>query len=130
MTSDLQRSPTVVDIADYLGESEEAILETMEMTQSYKALSVDYRHNVDSEGGAVSLLEIVGSEESGYHQKDVQMLLESVLPVLPEREQQILKYLFFDNLSQHEVGELLGISQMHVSRLQRRSLRKLREVLE
>ncbi len=130
LTSDLQRSPTVVDIADYLGESEEAILETMEMTQSYKALSVDYRHNVDSEGGAVSLLEIVGSEEGGYHQKDVQMVLESVLPVLPEREQQILKYLFFDNLSQHEVGELLGISQMHVSRLQRRSLRKLREVLE
>lgn len=130
LTNSLQQSPTVPQIAEHLDESEEAILETMEMTKSYKALSVDYRHDVDSEGGAISLLELVGSDETGYHKVDIHMLIESVLPVLPEREQQILKYLFFDNLSQHEVGELLGISQMHVSRLQRRSLRKLREVLE
>src|SRR5699024_11923452 len=113
------------DIAQHLGESEEAILETMEMTKSYKALSVDYRHEVDSEGGAISLLELVGSNEDSYHQADIHMLLESVLPVLPEREQQILKYLFFDNLSQQEVGELLGISQMHVSRLQDRKSTRL-----
>lgn len=130
LTNSLQRSPTVSDIAAHLGESEEAILETMEMTKSYKALSVDYRHEVDAEGGAISLLELVGSDEDSYHQADIHMLLESVLPVLPEREQQIIKLLFYDNLSQQEVGELLGISQMHVSRLQRRSLRKLREVLE
>jgi len=130
LTVELQRSPTVSDIANYLDEAEEAVLETMEMTQSYKALSVDYRHDVDSEGGAISLLELVGTDEDGYHQADIHMLLESVMPVLPEREQEILKLLFFDNLSQHEVGELLGISQMHVSRLQRRSLRKLREVLD
>ena len=130
LTNLLQRSPTVSDIARHLGESEEAILETMEMTKSYKALSVDYRHEVDAEGGAISLLELVGSDEDSYHQADIHMLLESVLPVLPEREQQIIKLLFYDNLSQQEVGELLGISQMHVSRLQRRSLRKLREVLE
>lgn len=129
LTVELQRSPTVSDIANFLDEAEEAILETMEMTQSYKALSVDYRHDVDSEGGAISLLELVGSDEDGYQQADIHMLLESVMPVLAAREQDILKLLFFDNLSQHEVGELLGISQMHVSRLQRRSLRKLREVL-
>lgn len=130
LTNELQRSPTVSDIAHYLDASEEAVLETMEMTQSYKALSVDYRHDVDSEGGAISLLELVGENEDGYRQADIHMMLESVMPVLPEREQHILKLLFFENLSQHEVGELLGISQMHVSRLQRRSLRKLRQVLE
>jgi|SRR5690625_375563 len=130
LTNSLQRSPTVADIANHLDESEEAVLETMEMTKSYKALSVDYRHEMDAEGGAISLLELVGSDEDSYHQADIHMLLESVLPVLPEREQQILKFLFYDNLSQKEVGELLDMSQMHVSRLQRRSLRKLREVLE
>lgn len=130
LTNGLQQSPTVKDIAHHLGESEEAVLETMEMTKSYKALSVDYRHNVDSEGGAISLLELVGTDEAGYDKVDIHMVIESVLPVLPEREQQILKYLFYDNLSQFEVSKLLGISQMHVSRLQRRSLRKLREVLE
>src|SRR5690625_3794985 len=130
LTNSLQRSPTVADIANHLDESEEAVMETMEMTKSYKALWVDYRHEMDAEGGAISLLELVGSDEDSYHQADIHMLLESVLPVLPEREQQILKFLFYDNLSQKEVGELLDMSQMHVSRLQRRSLRKLREVLE
>lgn len=130
LTHELQRSPTVMDIAHHLDVSEEAVLETMEMTQSYKALSVDYRQEVDSEGGAVSLLELVGSEKDEYHEADIHMLLESVMPVLPEREQQVLKYIFYENLSQQEVGELLDISQMHVSRLQRRSLRRLREVLE
>lgn len=130
LTNELQRSPTVPDIASHLQVSEEEVLETMEMTKSYKALSVDYRHEVDADGGAISLLDLVGSEEDDYQQADIHMLLESVLPVLPDREQQILKYIFYENLSQQEVGELLGISQMHVSRLQRRSLRKLREVLE
>lgn len=125
-----QHSPTIKEIAEHLNVSEEEVIETMEMSKSYKALSVDYKHEVDSEGGAVSILELIGSNEDDYRQMDIHMLLESVLPALPEREQQILKYIFFDHLSQQEVGELLGLSQMHVSRLQRRSLRKLREVLE
>ena len=130
LTNNLQHSPTIKEIADHLNVSEEEVIETLEMSKSYKALSVDYKHEVDSEGGAVSILDLVSSGEDDYRNQDIHMLLESVFPVLPEREQQILKYIFFDNLSQQEVGELLGISQMHVSRLQRRSLRKLREVLE
>lgn len=130
LTNTLQKSPTIHEIAEHLGVSDEEVLETMEMSKSYKALSVDYQHEVDSDGGAVSILDLVGAEEKDYDKVDIHLLLESVLPVLPEREQQILKSIFFDNLNQQEVGELLGISQMHVSRLQRRSLRKLREVLE
>jgi len=130
LTNDLQKSPTVQEIAEHLNVSEEAILETMEMSKSYKALSVDYKHEVDAEGGSVSILDLVGEEEKNYERVDIHMMLESVFSVLPEREQQILKFIFFDNLSQQEVGELLGISQMHVSRLHRRALRKLREVIE
>jgi len=130
LTNELQKSPTVQEIAEFLNVSEEEILETMEMSKSYKALSVDYKHEVDAEGGVVSILDLVGTDEKNYEKVDIHMMFESVFPVLPEREQLILKYIFFDNLSQQEVGELLGISQMHVSRLQRRSLRKLREVLE
>lgn len=130
LTDELQRSPSMKEIADYIEISEEEVIETMEMSRSYKALSVDYKHEVDSDGGSVSILELISSNEDDYRKMDVHMLLETALPVLPEREQQILKYIFFENLSQQEVGELLGISQMHVSRLQRRSLRKLREVLQ
>src|SRR5699024_10851974 len=99
-------------------------------SRSYKALSVAYKHEVDSDGGAVCILEMIGSKEDDYRQMDIPMRLESVFPALPEREQQILQYIFCDHHGQQEVGDLMGMSQMHVARLQRRSLRKLREVLE
>src|SRR5690625_3262548 len=102
----------------------------MEMSKGYNALSIDYHHEIDSDGGSVSLLDLVGIEEKSYAKVDLQLLLKSLLPVLPEREQQILHHIFFDNMSQQEVGDILGMSQMHASRLQRRALRKLREVLE
>src|SRR5690625_2130547 len=63
LTNSLQRSPTMKDIADHIHVSEEEIIETMEMSKSYKALSVDYKHEVDSDGGAVSILELVGTKE-------------------------------------------------------------------
>src|SRR5690625_2450722 len=129
LTIQLQRSPNVSDIARHLEVSEEEVLETMEMSTNYRALSIDYKHDVNSEGGTFTLLDLVGQREDEYNKVDLDLVLESILPVLPEREQEIIKLIFFENLSQQEVGELLGISQMHVSRLQRRSLRKLREVL-
>ena len=130
LTNDNQESPTVKEIADYLEVSEEDILETMEMGRSYKALSVDRKIEADSDGSTVAILDLVGNNEDGFDNIDHKMLLEKILPVLSEREQQILKYTYFENMSQKETGELLGISQMHVSRLQRRSLRKLRESIQ
>ncbi|HLR41239.1 MAG TPA: RNA polymerase sigma factor SigB [Virgibacillus sp.] len=130
LTNDNQESPTVKEIADYLEVSEEDILETMEMGRSYKALSVDRKIEADSDGSTVAILDLVGNNEDGFDNIDHKMLLEKILPVLSEREQQILKCTYFENMSQKETGELLGISQMHVSRLQRRSLRKLRESIQ
>lgn len=129
LTNKNQSSPTVREIANYLEVSEEDVLETMEMSQSYRALSVDRKIVADSDGSTVSLLDLVGRVEDGYDTIDYQVLLEKLLPILPEREQKIIQYTFFENKNQKETGELLGISQMHVSRLQRRSLRKLREAL-
>src|SRR5699024_8292511 len=91
LTDELQRSPSMKEIADYIEISEEEVIETMEMSRSYKALSVDYKHEVDSDGGSVSILELISSNEDDYRKMDVHMLLETALPVLPEREQQILK---------------------------------------
>ncbi|RKQ30936.1 RNA polymerase sigma factor SigB [Oceanobacillus halophilus] len=130
LTTQNQKSPTVKQIAEYLNASEEEVLETMEMSKSYNALSVDRKVEADSDGSKVSLIDLIGKKEDGYDTIDYQLMLEKVLPILSEREQQILKYTYFENLSQKETGELLGISQMHVSRLQRRSLRKLREAIQ
>src|SRR5690625_4975259 len=129
LTNSLQKSPSVQDIAMYLQVSEEEVLETMEMSKSYRALSIDYTHETNADSGSFTLLDLVGVQEDNYEKVDIHIVLESILPSLPEREQEILRLIFFENLSQQEVGELLGVSQMHVSRLQRRSLRKLREIL-
>lgn len=130
LTTQLQRSPSVMEIADYLEVSEEDVLETMEMGKSYKALSVDRKIEADSDGSTVTILDLIGNQEAGFEHVDQQMLLEKVLPILSEREQEILQCTYFENMSQKDTGEQLGISQMHVSRLQRRALRKLREALQ
>ncbi|WP_062197246.1 RNA polymerase sigma factor SigB [Massilibacterium senegalense] len=130
LTTKLQRSPTVTELAVYLEVTEEEILETMEMGKSYQALSVDSTLEADQEGSTVTLLDLVGREEDGFETVNRQMLLGKAFRVLSEREREILNCTYFQNLSQKETGEKLGISQMHVSRLQRRALKKLREAIQ
>lgn len=129
LTTTNQKSPTVKEIAEYLEVTEEEVLETMEMNQSYKALSVDRSIEGTSDGSTIAILDMIGKNENGYSQIDLKILLEKILPILTEREQQIIRCTYFENMSQKETGDLLGISQMHVSRLQRRSLKKLREAI-
>ncbi|PPA70540.1 RNA polymerase sigma factor SigB [Jeotgalibacillus proteolyticus] len=130
LTTDLQRSPKVSEIADYLEVSEEEILEAMEMGKSYQALSVDHSIEADSDGSTVTLLDIVGSMDDNYEKTDQRLVLEKVLHVLTDREKQIIQYTYLENLSQKDAGDQLGISQMHVSRLQRRAIKKLRDAIQ
>ncbi len=129
LTTKFQRSPCVSEIAEYLGVSQEEVLETMEMGRSYHAVSVDNPIEASSDGSQVTLLDLVGSEDKEYDQIDRKLLLDKVFSVLSKREQEVLKLTFFENLSQKQAGDQLGISQMHVSRLQRRALQKLRQAI-
>ncbi|WLR51062.1 RNA polymerase sigma factor SigB [Bacillus tianshenii] len=129
LTTDLQRSPKVYEIAEHLGVTEEEILETMEMGKSYQALSVDSKIEADAEGSTVTLLDLVGNQDENFETTDQRLILQKAFKVLTEREQAIIQYTYFENMSQKEAGEMLGISQMHVSRLQRRALKKLREAI-
>ncbi len=129
LTNQLERSPRIDEIAEYLNATDEEILETMELGRSYNAISVDTKIEADGEGGNITLLDLIGKQDHGFEQINEGLLLEKVLKILTERERDILKLTYFDNLSQKETGQLLGISQMHVSRLQRRALVKLREAL-
>ncbi|MFD1067136.1 RNA polymerase sigma factor SigB [Oceanobacillus locisalsi] len=130
LTAKNQKSPTIQEIAEYIGVPEEEVLETMEMSKSYKALSVDHKIEADSDGSTVAILDLIGNEDNSFNNSEQKMMLEKILPVLSEREQVILECTYFKNMSQKETGESLGISQMHVSRLQRRALRKLRETMQ
>ncbi|AII34600.1 RNA polymerase sigma factor SigB [Bacillus subtilis] len=129
LTTETQRSPKVEEIAEFLDVSEEEVLETMEMGKSYQALSVDHSIEADSDGSTVTILDIVGSQEDGYERVNQQLMLQSVLHVLSDREKQIIDLTYIQNKSQKETGDILGISQMHVSRLQRKAVKKLREAL-
>jgi RNA polymerase sigma-B factor len=129
LTTNHQRSPHVHEIASYLGVSEEEVLETMEMSRSYQALSVDSTFDSDQEGSSVTLLDLVGEQEEGYDQVNQRLLIEKICAVLTEQERRIIQLTFFRDLSQKEAGEQLSISQMHVSRLQRRALQKLKDSL-
>ncbi|MEW9503065.1 RNA polymerase sigma factor SigB [Jeotgalibacillus marinus] len=130
LTIDLQRPPKVSEIAAYLEVSEEEILEAMEMGRSYQTLSVDYSIEAGSDGSTVTLLDMVGSMDDNYEKTDQRLVLNKVLHVLSEREKQIIQYTYLENLSQKEAGEQLGISQMHVSRLRYRAIKKLRDTIK
>src|SRR5699024_6876318 len=80
LTNANQQSPGIPEIAEYLNVSEEDVLETMEMSKSYRALSVDRKVEADSDGGTVSILDLIGDTENDYETIDQQILLEKVLP--------------------------------------------------
>jgi len=130
LTNELQRSPTIEEIANRLNESEEDVLEVMEMGKSYQALSVDHAIETDSDGSTVTILDVIGEKEEGYEQINQQLTLKSILHVLSKREREVIEYTFLRNKTQKETGDLLGISQMHVSRIQRRAIEKLRKAAE
>ena len=129
LTEELQRSPLINEIAEYLDIEEDAVLEAMEMGRSYQALSMDHTLDADSEGGTITLFDLVGETDDGYETTDQRLLVADALTVLSEREKQVIQYTYIEELSQKEAGEMLSISQMHVSRLQRKAIKKLQEAI-
>ena len=129
LTTELQRSPKVVEIAEYLEVEEEDVLEAMEMGKSYQALSMDHSLESDSDGSSITLFDVIGQQDDGYEKTDQRMLVANALSVLSEREKQVIQFTYIDQLSQKEAGEKLGISQMHVSRLQRKAIKKLQDAI-
>lgn len=129
LTTKLQKSPSIEEIATYLDVEEEDVLEAMEMSSSYQALSMDYSIEADSDGSAVTLQDIIGKEDEGFEKTNQRIVVVEAMEVLDNREKEILKLTYFEELSQKETGEILGISQMHVSRIQRKAIKKLQEAI-
>lgn len=130
LTVELHHSPSIAEIASYLNVAEEVVLEAMEMgSSSYQALSMDHSIESDADGSTVSLSDIIGQEDSGYEKTNRRMLVSEALNVLTEREKQIIQLTYLEQLSQKEAGDILGISQMHVSRIQRKAIKKLQEAI-
>lgn len=129
LTVELQCSPTIMDIANYLEVKEEEVLEAMEIGRSYQALSMDHSIESDSDGSTITFLDVVGKVDEGFERTNKRMIVAEAIEILNEREKQIIQLTYIEQLSQKEAGERLGISQMHVSRLQRKAIKKLQVAL-
>jgi RNA polymerase sigma-B factor len=123
------RAPTVSDIAQYLEVSEEEVLDGLQTAEAYDTVSLDAPLQSDEEGTA-SRLEAIGDEDDRLRRVDEQATLYAAARHLPRRERQILFLRFGQDLTQTEIAARIGVSQMQVSRLLRKSLQRLRELTE
>ncbi|MFP5351225.1 MAG: RNA polymerase sigma factor SigF [Actinomycetota bacterium] len=126
---DLGRSPTVAEIAEATGATEETVLEGLEIAQAYNFTSLDAPIDTD-EGGTTSFADQLGEDDEHLENLEYRASLAPEMAKLPERERRILYLRFFKGLTQSEIAEKLDISQMHVSRLLNRTLTTLRQALE
>jgi RNA polymerase sigma-B factor len=122
----LGRSPRPRDVAKAVGAPVEDVLEAMEAATAYEATSLDAPRPGDGEDDSWTYGDSVASEERGYHLVEIGESLRSTLEALPARERLILRLRFEEDLTQAEIAARVGISQMHVSRLLRRSLDRLK----
>jgi RNA polymerase sigma-B factor len=123
LTQSLGRSPTVADVAAHIGVSDEEVLEGLEGARAYTATSLSAPTATD---GGVELGETLGGPDPEYEMAELRVALGPALAALSEREQRILTLRFYGNLTQSQIAEQVGVSQMHVSRLLTKALAKLR----
>lgn len=125
----LGRAPTVREIAAELGASEDDTLEALEINEIASAISLDTRLDSNKGSESATLMDVIGRIDSAMHDFEAYSDLRRALDLLDARERQVVHFRFFEELSQAKIARLLGISQMHVSRLQQRALQRLRDIL-
>jgi RNA polymerase sigma-B factor len=127
LTAKLGRAPTIDEVADAVGAAREAVLEARGALGAYRAGSLEEsrsgRHHDDP------LLAVLGCDEDGYDRVEQHALLDGMLSCLTRRERDVVRLRFVDDLTQTMIAKEVGLSQMQVSRVLRRSLDRLREVL-
>jgi RNA polymerase sigma-B factor len=126
LVAKLQRSPTINEIASAAGATPEEVLEALETSQAYNSVSLQSAPNGDGDD-ETGLIEYMGSNEEAYDTMEDRTALAPGFAKLEPRERYILHLRFFEGLTQSQIAGRVGISQMHVSRLIRRALEKLRE---
>jgi RNA polymerase sigma-B factor len=130
LTVKLGHSPTVAELAQHLGASEEDILEAQELGQAYNLLSLDTELNGEGDKKSQTLADYVGQNDAGLELLEDRANLERAFQVLTGRERVILYLRFYESVSQTEIAKRLNVSQMHVSRLQQKALEKLKNFLQ
>jgi len=128
MGRELGRAPTPGEIAERIGATQEQVLEAREAAGAYRAVSLDRPRNEEDEEG--ELADAFGTEDHGFELAEDAATVQRLMRVLSDREREVLRLRFEEDLTQSEIGDIVGVSQMHVSRLIRQSIARLRTEAE
>ncbi len=126
LTLELGRSPSIAEIAQRLESTPEQVLEAMEAGSAYAPVSLNAGTGED---GELDPMETIGTEDDNFERTEERASLEPALEMLPHREREILRMRFEEGLTQTQIADKIGVSQMHVSRLIRKSLARMRAEL-
>jgi RNA polymerase sigma-B factor len=125
----LGRSPSVAEIGEQVDLSQEQVLEALEAASAYDAVSLD-SYRFGDEGDGETYAESIGIDDERFELVEYSATIAPTLQALPPRDRIVLHLRFVEDLTQAEIAERVGVSQMHVSRLIRRALERLRTVAE
>jgi RNA polymerase sigma-B factor len=129
LTHELGRLPDTAELAARLGVTTAELSEALQAASGLSTLSLDAPVTTPGDGDPAELVDLLGTDDAGFEQAEGMDAVASRWHQLPRREQRILLMRYYGNLTQEEIAGRLGISQMHVSRLQARALARLRDWL-
>jgi len=130
LSSKLGRPPSIREVAERIGASEEETLEAIELGNAYDTVSLDSQMSFDSDSSTMTLGEFIGEEDQTIKSIAAYGDLNHAIENLEPRERMIVIYRFFNDMSQADVANHLNISQMHVSRLQNHAIQTLRRLMK
>lgn len=129
LTTQFQRSPTIQEIADYLDASVDEVLEAMESSSAYSSVPLEGTGSSENDD-APSVIDRYGSEDNELAFTDDRLVIEEALKGFSPREREVIELRFLKGMTQIEISEQLGISQVQVSRLLRRTLKKIQDKID
>jgi RNA polymerase sigma-B factor len=127
LSGELGRAPSPGEIAENIGATAEQVMEAREAAGAYRAVSLDRPRDDDEDEG---MAESMGAEDPGFRLAEDAATVERLMSVLNDREREVLRLRFAEDLTQSEIGARVGVSQMHVSRLIRQAIARLRDAAE
>ncbi len=128
LARELGRAATLAEIAQRTGSTVEQVLEAREAASAYRAVSLDRPREDDEDGDGIGAS--FGIEDTGFANAEDSATIERLMRVLNDREREILRLRFSEDLTQAEIGTRVGVSQMHVSRIIRQAINRLRDAAE
>lgn len=130
LSQTLQRTPTIRDVAKYLEVTEDEVMEAMEVSQVYSPQSLDATIDTSDDEGGFNLADLIGVEDDNYSDIDFVDFVENVVGDFSEVEKIILHDRYFDRQTQAVIAEKLDVSQMTVSRIEKKIIEKFKDAFK